>query len=468
MACYPNRRCCFEKRMLYLVLKLILRTGLWVFFRRFVVRNRHLMPGRGPLLVVANHPNTFMDPIVIASLLPQQVYFIAKSTVFNSPFRKWLLHRMNLIPIHRREDMSGLLLDNEATFSASYQALAERKTLLIFPEGTSFSERRLRKIKTGTARMALGAVDNTADAASLQILPVGLNYSDPTRFRSDVFVNVGKPIDVAPYLDRYKQDSVGTVNELTDVIRQQLEKLIVVTPSDDEDTLVRQIEQVYKERLAEQTPIEAPRHVRDFLLTRALVKSLGYFIERQPQRVERFREKMRSYNQQLQELDLQHLPSIEENNVLLRQSLIRTLLLALTVPLYLYGLINNYLAYIIPSRVADALTEEKEFRAPIMLSVGIFSFPVLYAIQAIALWQLQPDKTYLLLYLLSLPVSGFFTLRYWNTLLRVREHWLLLQLFLNSSPVAEDLKRQRQEIVDELDQARVEYLRLQANGQNVG
>ncbi|WP_299991074.1 lysophospholipid acyltransferase family protein [uncultured Pontibacter sp.] len=452
--------------MLYFILKLILRTGLWVFFRRFVVRNRHLMPVRGPLLVVANHPNTFMDPIVIASLLPQQVYFIAKSTVFSSPLHNWLLHRMNLIPIHRQADTPGVPVDNEATFRASYQALKEHKTLLIFPEGTSFNERRLRKIKTGTARMALGAVAHMPAVADLQILPVGLNYSDPTRFRSDVFVNVGRPIAVAPYLTQYQQDEKGTVNELTDQIRQQLEKLIVVTPSDDEDALVRQIEQVYKEKLAAQTPIEAPRHVRDFLLTRAIVKGLAHFMETQPERVERFRNKMRSYTQQLQELDLQHLPTMEENNVLLRQSLARTLLLTLTMPLYLYGLINNYLAYIIPSKVADALTEEQEFRAPIMLSVGIFSFPVLYALQGAILWHFWPNAVYLLLYLISLPLSGFFALRYWNTLLRVREHWLLLRLFLSKSPVAESLKRQRQELIDELEGARKEFLYEQTTNKN--
>lgn len=454
--------------MLYLVLKLILRTGLWVFFRKFVVRNRHLMPTRGPLLVVANHPNTFMDPIVIASLLPQQVYFIAKSTVFSSRLHNWLLYRMNLIPIHRSQDQPGLPVDNEAAFKASYQALAGRKTLLIFPEGTSFIERRLRKLRTGTARMALGAVAQLPEVADLQILPVGLNYSDPTRFRSDVFVNVGKPIAIAPYLAQYQQDEKGTVNELTDHIRQQLEKLIVVTPSDDEDTLVRQIEQVYKEKLAAQTPLDAPRHVRDFLLTRAIIKGLAHFLETQPTRVERFRDRMRSYNRQLEELDLQRLPTVEENNVLLRQTLARTLLLTLTMPLYLYGLINNYLAYIIPSRVADALTEEQEFRAPIMLSVGIFSFPILYAVQAGILWHFWPSTLYLLLYLISLPLSGFFALRYWNTLLRVRERWLLLRLFLSNSPVAESLKRQRQELIEELEVARKEYLHQQTGSQRFG
>ncbi|MDX5417846.1 MAG: lysophospholipid acyltransferase family protein [Hymenobacteraceae bacterium] len=444
--------------MLYLVLKLILRIGLWVFFRRFEVRNRHLMPKRGPLLVVANHPNTFMDPIVIASLLQQQVYFIAKSTVFNSPLKKWLLHRMNLIPIHRREDMPKGPFNNEETFQASYQALAAQKTLLIFPEGNSFNERRLRKLKTGTARMALGAIENSADASKLLILPVGLNYSDPTRFRSEVFVNVGKPIAAASYLERYHQDGVGTVTELTAHIRQQLEKLIVVTPSNDEDVLVRQIEQLYKERLAAQTPIEAPRHIRDFLLTRAIIKSLAHFINTQPQRVEKMREKINHYNRQLQALDLQHLPTMEEKHVLLRQSIAKTLLLAITIPLYLYGLVNNYLAYIIPSKVADALTEAAEFRAPIMLSVGTFSFPLLYAAQATLLWQFLPDKVYLLLYLISLPISGFFTLRYWNALKHVRGQWLLLRLFLTKNPMAERLKRKRQEILDELDQARVEYL----------
>jgi glycerol-3-phosphate O-acyltransferase / dihydroxyacetone phosphate acyltransferase len=452
--------------MLYFVLKLILRTGLWVFFRRFVVRNQHLMPKRGPLLIVANHPNTFMDPIVIASLLPQQVYFIAKSTVFGSPFRKWLLHRMNLIPIHRRQDMPGQAIDNEETFRTSYQALAAHKTLLIFPEGTSFIERRLRKLKTGTARMALGAVEQSADAADMQILPVGLNYSDPTRFRGDVFVNVGKPITVADYLDRYRQDSASTVNELTDTIRHQLEKLTVVTPSDEEDALVQQIEQIYKERLAAQTPIEAPRHVRDFLLTRAIVKSLAHFISTHPRRVQALRDRMQVYTQQLKELGLQHFPTLEEKNELLRKSIGKTMLLALSLPLYLYGLFNNYLAYIIPSQVADALTEEKEFRAPIMLSVGTFSFPILYAIQAVMLWQFLPNKVYLLLYLLSLPISGFFTLRYWNTMVRVREHWLLLQLFMTKSPEVESVARLRQEMIHDLEEARVEYLHQQANRQD--
>src|SRR5690606_32504145 len=131
------------------------------------------LPEQGPLLLVSNHPNTFMDPVVIASLLRQPVYFIAKSTVFGSSFTNWLLHKMHLIPIHRREDAPYQPVNNDEAFAASYKALAQGKSIIIFPEGNSFNERRLRKIKTGTARIALGA--EATMQAGVKIIPIGLN-----------------------------------------------------------------------------------------------------------------------------------------------------------------------------------------------------------------------------------------------------------------------------------------------------
>ncbi|WP_018479988.1 lysophospholipid acyltransferase family protein [Pontibacter roseus] len=448
--------------MLYAILKLIYRIGLWVFFRRFEVRNRHLLPEQGPLLIVANHPNTFMDPIAIASLLRQQVYFIAKSTVFNSLFKKWLLQRMNLIPIHRREDAPDQPINNEETFRASNQALATGKTLLIFPEGNSFNERRLRKLKTGAARMALSAAD-AGLAANLKLLPVGLNYSAPTRFRSDVFVNVGQPIEVAGFLERYRQDGVRTVTELTEQMRAQLEDLIVVTPTDEEDELVRQIESVYKDRLAAHTPVTPSSQGQDFLLTKAIAKSLAHFISTQPHRVTRLQEKLRSYDRLLQDLGLSHVTAEQKSNSLSWWGVRTTLFLVAGFPVYLYGLLNNYLPYVLPARVANALTEEEEFLAPIMLSVGIFSFPLCYTLQAVLFWQLLPEPASLLLYLLSLPPAGFFTLQYWNMLLHARGRWRLLRLSLSKDSMANQLRLQRQEILDELDQARLDYLQQQAN-----
>ena len=170
--------------MLYFFLKILFKTALQVFFRRIEVRNRHLILDNGPLLIASNHPNTFMDPIAIAAVVKQEVFFIAKGTVFNTRLKKWLLHKMNLIPVYRREDGALPAVGNEATFRKCTEFLLKNGTLLIFPEGSSFNERRLRPLKTGTARMALAAERQANWKAGVQILPVGVNYSDPTRFRA--------------------------------------------------------------------------------------------------------------------------------------------------------------------------------------------------------------------------------------------------------------------------------------------
>ncbi|WP_161888979.1 lysophospholipid acyltransferase family protein [Pontibacter russatus] len=443
--------------MLYLILKLIYKLGLWVFFRRFEVRNRHLMPDRGPLLVVSNHPNTFMDPIVTASLLRQPVYFIAKSTLFGSGLQNRMLRQMHLIPIHRREDNPGQAISNEEAFAASSVALQQHKTLLIFPEGNSFNQRRLRKIKTGTARIALEAL--SAGAADLRILPVGLNYTAPTRFRSDVFVNVGEPVAVAEYVAACQQDGQETVLALTEEIRKRLEGLIIHTPTDEEDELARQVEILYKGRLAADAPSDAPAHLQDFLLTRAIVSSINYFSQKDPVRVAALKQKLGDYMEQLRRLRLRDEAMGLRRDTVLQQSLLRVLFLVLGLPVYGYGLLHNYLPYIIPAKAARAATHEEEWHAPIMLTVGIFTFPLFYLLEVwLARELLQLSWAWTTLHLLSLPLSGFFTLYYWGTLRRTREHWLLLRLFVKRQDLVSSLRRQRQEIVTELEAAKADYL----------
>lgn len=445
--------------MLYALLKLIYKAGLWVFYRRFEVSNRHLMPDQGPLLVVSNHPNTFMDPIVTASLLRQPVFFIAKSTVFGSKLQNWILRQMHLIPIHRKEDKPEEVISNEEAFAASFQALEQGRTLLIFPEGNSFNQRRLRKIKTGAARIALGAEAAHTQPLGIKILPVGLNYSAATRFRSDLFVNIGEPIAVADYLSAYQHNEKEAVLALTEEIRQRMEHLIIHTLTDEEDELARQVEMLYKSRLATVAPLSGAAHEHDFILTRAIVKSITYFSRTAPERVAALKQSISNYMLQLKRLRLQDAVLGKSKDIIVRQSILGLLYLVLGLPVYLYGLVHNYLPYIIPSRVARAVTREEEWYAPIMLTVGIFSFPLFYFLEAWLAWELySPSTPWLALYLISLPLSGFYTLRYWNKALHTQENWLLLKLFFKRKNAVEQLRQQRDKIIAALEQARQDYL----------
>lgn len=439
--------------MLYAILKLIYKIGLQVFFRTFEVRNRNMIPDQGPLLLVSNHPNTFMDPVVIASLLQQPVYFLAKSTVFSSSFTSWMLRKMHLIPIKRREDAPDQPINNEEAFAACFQALADGKAIIIFPEGNSFNERRLRKLKTGTARIALGAEANTQ--AGVKIIPIGLNYSAPTRFRSKVFVNVGEPIHVSEYLPSYHINPVDTAITLTEDIRSCLEGLIIHTSTNEDDELTRDISMIYKDKLIVDDTQTTLDQEKEFLRSKAIIRSIEYFRQTSPGRVAAVRDKIRLYVQHLEHANLRDGILGKNNKELAKKGLLSTLYLLIGFPAFLYGLLHNYIPYIIPSLIAKNMTKEQEWYAPIMLTIGIFSFPLFYFLYMWLFWEFNTSPYLTVLYFISLPVSGFFSMSYWYTWRYTQEHWKLLNLFSTKKTAA--LKHMRQEIISELEVAHEEY-----------
>ena len=142
--------------LFYTVAKPFLQVALRVFFRRIEIRHRERLALPGPLLLAANHPNTLMDPLLVAINLRQPVAFLAKSTFFRNPVLRAVMESGNSIPIFRRQDAAvdadapatpaQLAAQNEASFGRCYDYLGRGGTLMIFPEGTSVSERRLRPL----------------------------------------------------------------------------------------------------------------------------------------------------------------------------------------------------------------------------------------------------------------------------------------------------------------------------------
>ena len=143
--------------MIYSFLKLLFRITVKAFFKHQETINIEHIPVKGPVILVANHPSTFMDPIIIATKVPREVSFIAKSTAFKSKFTSWILPKFNMIPVFRAQDDPSQMHKNQQTFEKVFQLLERNGCILIFPEGISLTERKLKEIKTGAARMALGA-----------------------------------------------------------------------------------------------------------------------------------------------------------------------------------------------------------------------------------------------------------------------------------------------------------------------
>ncbi len=447
--------------LLYLCLKAIARIALRIFFRRFNVRNPQQFLRQGPLILVANHPNTFMDPLVPASLLAQRAAFVANGSIFNR-FSRPIFDYLHVIPVYRKQDKVAATLSpselNKFTFQRCYDYLTNGGTLLIFPEGTSELERRLREIKTGAARIALGAEAEHDFGLGVKIVPVGINYTDPTRFRSDVFVNVGTPIEVADFKDLYHPGTFEAVEALTELIQKRLSELVIVTEDEAEDTVVRHVEQLYKNQLLEDfRETDTTQTAAHFDLIQQIVQAVRYFEKQRPTFFKPLQIKMANYLDNLKTLGLSD-EVLGQSRRFSAQILRHIFVLIVGLPFFFYGFLNNYLPYILPSCFANKISSDRGYRAPIMMTLGIFIFPIFYGFQLYAVQYFGQNYALTALYALSLPIGGFFVLWYWPFTKRFKNAWQARRLFHKKPSLLGSLLAERQAIFGQLDTAKKEYL----------
>ena len=445
--------------MLYSILRALLQITTRVFFRSVAVRNKELIPAKGPLMVLANHPSTFMDPIVLATILNRKVYFLAKGELFKSPFAKWLLPKLFMIPVYRKQDDPSQMSKNEETFKKCYEHLEKGGAILMFPEGISITERKLRPIKTGASRIVLGAEARNNFQLGVHIVNIGLNYDNPHKFNNNLFVNIHSPIRVADYKEVYEHDTFAGAKELTDEITRQLEKLIVAFEDDRTDELVKDIETLYKHKLTKEMQIS--KHIGDteFIVTKNIVDSVNYFIKNDSERVETMRSRIKDYFTHLNNIGLKDVDIApdRENKSFIANSFLSLFIIILGAPIYLYGLINNILPFEIPGKVARKISKSIEFVGAIGMVGGMFTFLIFYTIQIILCWKFTHIQWLTLAYSISLPLSGLFAYWYFHTVKKIRTKWMLMMLFYKKSVIISNLITEREQIIAEFDKARKDY-----------
>ncbi len=433
-----------------------------VFFRSIMVRNKELIPDKGPLIVLANHPSTFMDPIVVAAMLNREVYFLGKGVLFSSGFMKWLLPKFNVIPIYRQQDDPAMMAKNKEIFNKCFEHLENGGILVMFPEGTSITERRLRPIKTGAARIALGAEARNDFKLGVKIITVGLNYENPHKFDRDLFINIYKPITAGDYKNDYAADEFKASENLTEEIRKQLEKSIIAIEDDKTDKLVRDVETLYKYKLSKDLGIGRKDKDADFTMTKNIIEAVNYYKIHDPARVEKIRTRIKWYINNLDAVGLKDndIARSQNSGSFIGSNLKAFFILISGFPVYIYGLINNYLPFEIPAAAAKKISSSIEFRGAIGMVGGMFTFIIFYTIQIILMWKYTHARWLTITYGLSLPLSGIFTYWYYHTVHKMRTKWILMTLFYKKSVFVSTLITEREDIIAELDKSKNEYKAL--------
>ena len=235
-----------------------------LFFRRIELAGAENLPEKSGLIFVSNHPNALIDPALVFVALPRRIAFLAKSTLFKIPVFALLIRTVGALPLYRQQDTGADVSKNQETFAVARDLLKKGGAIAIFPEGISHNETKLQPLKTGAARIALGAVSigESSSSPDLKIVPVGLFYTNKTTFRSEALLHFGKPIDVLPVrIDPDGQPPRDKVKELTGQIEIFLREATLNAATETDLEIARIAENVltsvtpHRENLAERFEI---------------------------------------------------------------------------------------------------------------------------------------------------------------------------------------------------------------------
>lgn len=200
------------------------------------------VPATGPVLLVANHPNSLLDPAMVAVAAGRPVRFLAKAPLFTDKLVGWLVRGAGAIPVYRHRDDPGQTARNTEMFSAVRDALTGGAAVGIFPEGISHSEPSISALKTGAARIALDAA--AVVGKPIPIVPVGLVFRARQIFRSDARIVVGEPIEWPDLATRGGNDAEA-VRELTARIDGALRRVTVNLESWEDAPIVESAEAIH-------------------------------------------------------------------------------------------------------------------------------------------------------------------------------------------------------------------------------
>lgn len=420
----------------------------------------------GPTIVVANHPNMLMDPLLVLGSAGRRVRALAKAPLFRIPLFGQVLRAMDTLPLYRVQDDPHQLPRNRLAFQEAVESLQDGATLLMFPEGRSHSEPRLAPLKSGVARMALEAEDRCGWQLGVKIVPLGLAYQHKNRFRSRVRIGIGEPIVVSDRREEYGKDRASAVRCLTDAVAGGLAAQVLNVSQEADRGLIETADLLYARakggigwREREAWGERLPR-------LQGLADQFAWLRENDAGRWEALSSSLRLYETELRLLgsgggaDVP--PRYEAKRV--ARFVVRELgFLVAVLPVAALGMILWYLPHLVTALVCRLLKPNIETVATVKLLAGLVSYSAAYA-GWIVIAALVGGVGAGVASAVAAPLLGLAAMYWWD---RFREAFEDLRLFarvLRYPAVRHRVMERRGALVEELEALRRSWTEVTKGG----
>ena len=439
------------------ILLRLARLVLKAFFREVEVVGAERIPTDRPLVLIANHVNGLIDPLLLVEPLPVHPRFLAKSTLWKHPLVRPFLTLAGAIPVYRRQDEGSDLSKNAEMFARSHDLLGEGGALALFPEGGSHNEPSLLPLKTGAARIVLDA-ERKYPGLGTRIVPIGLLFDSKEAFRSRALIQVGQPIDPAPEVAKAAADPQGAVRDLTDRMDDGLKDVTLNYETWEDARLIARAADLYRHR-SSRLPTRG-RLSEGFSFRKAFLQGYLDLRRSHPEEVAAAARCVKEYDDLLRAANLrddQVGAAYPRSPVVLFVA--RTFLhLLVHLPLAAIGTLLNYPLYRLVGAVVKRLNRQPDQIATYKMMGALFLFPLSWIVEgflAAHYWgkHMGEGGTWIgLAVALLAPLTGYVALLFHD---RRAIFWHEARAYLllrTRRRLAEELKKRREAVLRQVEE----------------
>ena len=440
----------FSRRAFIFLWKKLCSLTMKIFYRSYEVTGEDSLPENTGIILCVNHVNALIDAAVLQASTDKDIRTLARDGLFKNPLLKPILNMTGTVPIYRRETEQTDTSKNQDTFSKCYELLAENQTLVIFPEGQSHSKSYIQNIKTGAARMALGAIKENGVAPV--VIPVGMTFSRQRRARTEVLVHYGEPIDLNVPKD---MDEYDAVHLITDRVQKGIESVTLNTESWKDLELIKRLERFFSLRSGKtdnQTSNKPRKKLSErFQAFQQLIEVQELLKQHEPEKIRSLMSKLRLFERMCKACGISnyHL-AIKYQPLLLTLYTFRTLsIVLLGFPIALWGIINSIIPYFLTHFFTKKVSKKVDQHDTAWVMLGMLFFLIFWGFQCNYVYR-HFGFYWSVLYLCSIIAGSALALNLRGEYQKTIANLKVFLLFLRKQDMHSYLEQKRKELEAEL------------------
>ena len=416
--------------------------GFWhnnVFYRKVIVLGRENIDPDHHLIFAPNHQNALMDALAVLFTHKGQQIFLARADIFKRKPIASILYFLKILPVYRLRDGFSSLKGNDEIFQKTIDVLKNKNGVVILPEGDHAGYRRLRQLKKGICRVAFQSDEATGFNLKIKIIPVGIEFSNYSRFRQVLTVVYGKPIEVSEYFDHYKESPERALNELRFRLSNEMKDNMIHIESEDDYAAIDELRSMINGRFSDD--IKFPKLFRD----RVLISKLNLLKSTEPIVYQRICSLSLQVKKKAKELNTNY-RLLEKKKHPLGWLIAGLIGLIVTFPLFVYGNIFNLTFLEIPNLQIRKI-KDPQFHSSIRYGLSLllaFVFLPLYFVLSLLIF--SPWWMGWLIFL-SLPLSGLFAWNYYLQFRRITGGFRIRRLIRQKDNDFDQLRKDHSELI---------------------